>query len=94
MFSKIQDLGGNPKEPSFEKWANTIRLMREGDKRTDEEIRAVFTWANQDGFWKSNILSPDKLREKWQTLNLKMKGSRNGHDGKPKHDPVAAGRCT
>jgi hypothetical protein len=83
MFSRIRDLGGNPKEPSYPSWANTIRLMRERDNRSDAEIREVFTWANGDSFWRSNILSPDKLRGKWQQLVLKSKERSNGN-GRPK----------
>jgi hypothetical protein len=59
------------KSPELGKWANTIRLMREQDKRTDEQIRNLFRWCNQDEFWKTNILSPDKLRAKWDDLQLR-----------------------
>jgi phage replication O-like protein O len=56
------------KEPSWATWANEIRLMRSNDKRTDQQILALFTFANQDSFWSANVLSPSKLREKWGTL--------------------------
>jgi hypothetical protein len=71
MFSLIRDLCPGSKEPNFRHWANSIRLMRERDERSDEEIRSLFQWANDDSFWKSNILSPDKLREKWNQLIIK-----------------------
>lgn len=45
--------------------------MRERDKRTRREIAALFAWANADGFWQSNILSPGKLREKWDQLEIR-----------------------
>ena len=80
MFERIKSLGGDPREPNYRQWANTIRLMRERDRRTDEKIRRVFTWANQDGFWYSNVLSPGSLREKWNTLVLKAK---EVSDGRP-----------
>ena len=60
------------KTPNFEKWADTIRLMRERDNLTYEEIWKVFSWANADSFWRTNIRSPDKLREKLPVLRAKM----------------------
>lgn len=79
MFSKIKALDGSQKEPSYPSWANTIRLLRERDSRTDQEIRDLFSWANADTFWRTNILSPSKLREKWGQLSLKAKVGTNGH---------------
>lgn len=58
---------------SLEEWANTFRLMRERDGRTHERIVAVIRWATADQFWKSNILSAAKLREKFDTLEAQMR---------------------
>ena len=55
----------------MEKWANTIRLMREVDGRTLQDIGAAFDWANKDSFWSSNILSPEKLRKQYDKLKVK-----------------------
>lgn len=55
------------------KWANTIRLMCEVDKRLPENIEIVIEWCQKDGFWKTNILSVDKLRKQFDQLSLKMK---------------------
>lgn len=61
--------------PNLSAWANTIRLMRERDGRSDEQIRAVFTFASRDPFWQSNILSPLKLRKAFNTLRLQMQNN-------------------
>jgi hypothetical protein len=89
MFRLIRGLNPGYKEPNFDKWANSVRLMRERDKATDEEIRDLFQWANNDGFWRTNILCPDKLREQWDKLTTQKKYPRNGSasasgNGKPK----------
>jgi hypothetical protein len=63
----VQDLTGQ-KERSLDKWANEIRLMRERDGRSDEEIRDMFGWANNHEFWAANILCPKTLRQKWPKL--------------------------
>lgn len=59
------------KPPNFDSWSAEISKIRRIDKRGEEEIIALFSWANQDPFWQSNILSPKKLREKWDQLTLR-----------------------
>lgn len=71
MFEKILLLNPKHKKPDLEKWADEIRLMRERDSRTHSDIADLFAWANADSFWKTNILSPAKLREKWDALQIK-----------------------
>jgi hypothetical protein len=71
MFSRILEVAPKTKKPNFEKWANTVRLMREADGHSLDEIRQVFEWANLDPFWKTNILSPDKLRSQFSVLDAK-----------------------
>ena len=86
MFGLIQAINPGHKQPNLDQWANDIRLMRERDQRTEADIRATFSWANQDDFWRTNILSPAKLREKFDQLNLKRNVGGNRHarkDGFP-----------
>lgn len=61
-----------PKEPNWADWANEIRLMCSQDGRTHKQICELFARANRDPFWCKNILSPGKLREKWDDLTLKL----------------------
>jgi hypothetical protein len=83
MFSKIREVAPKSKKPNFQDWANAIRLMREADKLSLDEIRKVFTWANQDQFWKTNILSVGSLREKFAGLDARMR-SPSAVNGKPR----------
>ena len=57
--------------------------MRERDRRTHREICELFSWAQDDEFWKANVLSPSKLREKWDQLTIKrgtpQKGTKHGN---------------
>lgn len=62
---------------NLDKWANTVRLMRTQDKHSYEDIFEMFKWANCDSFWKTNIRSPDKLREKWEELGIRRLEERN-----------------
>lgn len=55
-------------------WLKETRLMMTKDKRTLEDIERVINFSQNDSFWKANILSMGKLREKFDQLTLKMKG--------------------
>ena len=71
IYNDLLQLNKTHKPPDFNTWANAIRLMREKDGKSLDEISALWSWANNDSFWQSNILSPDKLRKKWDQLMLK-----------------------
>ena len=68
ILELIRRLNPSHKNPNVEKWADDVRLMRERDGHTHEEIESLFQWANQDEFWQSNVLSPQKLRKHWDRL--------------------------
>lgn len=73
IFEMILTLNPTHKKPNLDAWASEVRKIREIDKRPAEEILELFRWANADNFWKTNILSPAKLREKWDILTVKRK---------------------
>jgi len=54
------------------KWALEADKMMRLEKRPLEEARRVMEWCQQDSFWKINILSMGKFREKYDQLKLKM----------------------
>lgn len=83
LFKKIKENNPNAKEPNFEAWANTFRLMMEVDKREGKEIQDVILWCQRHEFWYKNILSPEKLRKQYDRLYLEMK-SESKKFGKPK----------
>lgn len=72
-------LKNNPehKEPNLEKWSNDIRLMMERDGRTEKQIRYLMDWVQRDDFEMVNVLSPDKLRKRFDQLVLKVKTEKN-----------------
>jgi hypothetical protein len=91
LFTLILENNENAKQPNVEKWASEIRIMREQDKRTEEQIRYLIEWSQQDSFWKSNILSPAKLRKHFDTLVMRVKEdiSRQYRQPKEKGKPRA-----
>ena len=63
-------------------WYKEVRLMVERDNRTLEEIEFVITKSQDDSFWKENILSMEKLREKFDQLWIKFKNENIGFRGR------------
>jgi hypothetical protein len=75
IYSKIKLLDPKVKKPNFNKWADTIRLLREVDNRSQQEIQDTFIWANESEFWRSNILSPSSLRKNFTKLDIQRKSA-------------------
>lgn len=90
IFSGVRVVVPTAKEPSWPEWANDIRLMREQDSRTHHDILDLFQWANKHDFWAANILSPRKLRAKWNTLTAQR--NRGSHAARQHVDNSAVGR--
>lgn len=62
------------KEPDLQKWAQEFDKALRNDERMGEArfVAQVVKWACSDGFWRANIQSPGKLREKFDQLTAKM----------------------
>ncbi len=52
------------------KWRDAARLMIDRDGRTEQQITAAIDWCQDNEFWRSNILSMPKLREKYDQLRM------------------------
>lgn len=65
---------------NLDSWAETFRLMVERDNREPARIAEIIVWCQKDEFWRANILSADKLRQKFDQLELQMQRS-------PRADP-------
>jgi len=70
------------KKPNLNTWEKDIKRLLKIDKRDPAEIEKVIRWCQADPFWQNNILSPKKLREKYDQLCLKM-NSGTGTKRKP-----------
>lgn len=90
FYERILENDADFKQPNLQKWANDIRLMMEIDKRTEEQIRYLIRWVQQDDFEMVNVLSPAKLRKRYDQLVLKVK--REKEKAKSKVVPLEASR--
>jgi hypothetical protein len=72
---------------NFSKWQEEFDLMISIDKRTPENIETVMRWCQADSFWKTNILSPEKLRKQYDQLYMKMNagGKHNEQPSPPRY---------
>ncbi|WP_329423010.1 hypothetical protein [Streptomyces sp. NBC_01268] len=59
------------KRPTITKaWRDAARLMLDKDGRTEEQVHGAIDWCQDSDFWRSNVLSMAKLRDKYDTLRL------------------------
>jgi predicted phage replisome organizer len=72
LFNLMRNNNPTCKEPNIQSWCKDIDLMIRNDNRTCDQIEAVIKFCQSDSFWKSNVLSTSKLREKFDTLTLRM----------------------
>lgn len=79
IFGLLLKMHPEHKKPNIDKWADEIRKLREVDKRTDSQIRQLFQLVNQHDFWKTKILSPSNLRDKWDRLAIELKPTNGTH---------------
>lgn len=59
--------------PQERNWAKTAQLMLTRDRRTPEQIENVIRWVQKDEFEMANVLSMDKLRARFDQLEMKSR---------------------
>ena len=69
LESKIKDNGARIPTRGT-KARDAVRLMLDRDERKADAIMAAIDYATGDEFWRANILSAAKLREKYDQLSL------------------------
>jgi hypothetical protein len=80
LFDLITKNDERAKVPDFQKWAYHIDLLVRVDNRTFSEVKDVIDWCQNDSFWKSNILSTEKLRKQFSKLFILMNEGNNRSD--------------
>lgn len=59
------------KRPAIGKtWHDSARLLLDADKRPPQEAHQLIDWCQDSTFWRPNVLSMTKFREKYDTLRL------------------------
>lgn len=84
------EANGSKRPIITKRWEDACRLMLDRDGRTPEQVAYLIDWSQSDSFWKSNILSMPKLRDKFDQLRLQAT-SRNGpSNSNQKQDQINA----
>lgn len=81
--------GGSKRPPVTKKWRNDIRLLLDKDGITPDQAIAAIDWAHANSFWQAHILSPAKLRDKYETLRRQAHGEQQK---RPPQGPPTAPR--
>ncbi len=60
------------------RWLDDARLLVDRDGRDPHEAKALMEWAAGDSFWRGNILSVPKFREKYDQLRMQAERKHPG----------------
>lgn len=77
FYSLILKNNPDHKKPNFQKWSDEFRKIVELDKKSKDEVREVMEFVQSDEFEMVNVLSPAKLRKRYDQLAMKVKRSKN-----------------
>ncbi len=72
FISQIKKNNPNFKYPNIQKWSDDFRKIVEIDDRDKRETAMLIKWVQKDSFWMSNVLSPARLREKYDQLIMRV----------------------
>ncbi|HEY5834656.1 MAG TPA: hypothetical protein VIW71_12220 [Streptomyces sp.] len=74
------------------RWRTAARLLLDRDGITVEQAQRAIDWAHADDFWQAHILTPMKLREKYETLRRKATAEQRKTHGRQRggsvRDPI------
>lgn len=73
-LADVMEKSGSKRPTITAKWRDTTRLMLDRDEVTVERALAAIDWAHANSFWQAHILTPMKLREKYETLRRQAAG--------------------
>ena len=71
-------------------WLNDMDKLIRLDHATPQQIETIIDWCQQDTFWHTNILSPNKLRKQWDRLVMQYKAQNkpNNRHSNPNADVI------
>lgn len=86
MHDQLVERGYKPNAPTSKRWVLDMDALLRLDGRTAHEVERVLVWLHSGTddvatFWRTNVLSPSKLRQQWQRMReqytAKVKGQRS-----------------
>lgn len=71
------EANGSKRPTVTKRWQDAARLMLDVDHRAEADVHAAIDWCQNDEFWRANVLSMPKLRDKYDQLSLQARRSRS-----------------
>ena len=76
LLAELIVLNGSKRPQVTEKWILEMERLIRLDDRTPQQVEACIKWSQKHGFWRGVILSPNKLRSKYDQMRLQAEGER------------------
>lgn len=76
LLATLIEGNGSRRPTVTARWRTDMRLLHERDGRSFAQIENMIRWCQADDFWRANILSPNKLRAKYDQMRLRASASR------------------
>lgn len=83
---------GNLRPTISQEWLTSARLLLDNDKRTEAQAHKAIDWCQASEFWRKNVMSMPKLRERYDRLRMeadderKAQANGNGRSSAPGPD--------
>jgi hypothetical protein len=81
LLADLIEANGIKRPNVTDKWHQEIERLNRIDGYSYEQIEKTIRWVQQDSFWRSNVLSPAKLRKQFGALQLKSNSTSGGLSG-------------
>ncbi|WP_279063686.1 hypothetical protein [Dermabacter hominis] len=79
LLADLVEANGAKRPTITKRWRDAARLMIDRDGHSVEQIEWLILWSQRDEFWRANILSMPKFREKFDQLRLKATREHANH---------------
>ena len=81
LLADLIEANGIKRPTVTDNWHLEIERLNRLDGYSYEQIEKTIRWVQQDSFWRSNVLSPAKLRKQFGALQLKSNSTSGGLSG-------------
>ena len=82
LLADLIEGNGSRKPKVTASWVLDMDKLMRLDGRTVTQAEAAIRWSQNDPFWRSNIMSPSKLRTRYETMRLQAQRLRDAAEPK------------
>lgn len=82
FLKEIRQNNPDHKQPNLQNWAKSFDSIIRIDGKTPKDIAELIRWCQNDDFEMANVLSPDKLRKRYDALIMKKSKDNDGGGSK------------